>query len=39
MNDFVKVGNLQVARILYEFINAEALPGSKVNQEDRKSVV
>ncbi|MBU5211600.1 malate synthase G [Heyndrickxia oleronia] len=33
MNDFVKVGNLQVARILYEFINAEALPGSKVNQE------
>lgn len=33
MNDFVKVGNLQVARILYEFINAEALPGSKVDQE------
>lgn len=33
MNDFVKVGNLQVARILYEFINVEAIPGSKVDQE------
>lgn len=33
MNDFVKVGNLQVAQVLYEFINAEALPGSKVDRE------
>ncbi|MFB7303854.1 malate synthase G [Heyndrickxia sporothermodurans] len=33
MKDFVKVGNLQVAQVLYEFINAEALPGSKVDQE------
>ncbi|QQZ10099.1 malate synthase G [Heyndrickxia vini] len=33
MNDIVKVGNLQVAQVLYEFINAEALPGSKVDRE------
>ncbi|MFC3883611.1 malate synthase G [Bacillus songklensis] len=33
MKDYVKVGNLQVAPELYEFINSEALPGSGVDGE------
>jgi malate synthase len=33
MKDYVKIGNLQVARIFYEFINTEALPGSGLNSE------
>lgn len=33
MRDYVKEGNLQVARELYEFINSEAIPGSGLNQE------
>ncbi|MBU8878048.1 malate synthase G [Bacillus sp. FJAT-29790] len=33
MTNYSKVGNLQVANELYEFINAEALPGSEVEQE------
>ncbi|MGX1902265.1 malate synthase G [Thermolongibacillus altinsuensis] len=33
MKDYVKVGNLQVARIFYDFINSEALPGSGLNSE------
>ncbi|MFJ5624736.1 malate synthase G [Peribacillus loiseleuriae] len=33
MVDYVKVGNLQVAPVLFEFINKDGLPGSKLNQE------
>lgn len=33
MEQYVKVGNLQVAPVLYHFINSEALPGSGLNQE------
>jgi malate synthase len=33
MQDYVKVGNLQVARIFYEFINTEVLPESRVDSE------
>ncbi|PLR76067.1 malate synthase G [Bacillus sp. V3-13] len=32
MTDYVKTGNLQVARVFYEFINSEALPESGVDQ-------
>jgi malate synthase len=34
MTNYLKVGNLQVARELYEFINFEALPGSNVDQNE-----
>ncbi|RBW69803.1 malate synthase G [Bacillus taeanensis] len=33
MENYVKVGNLQVAEVLHEFINEEALPKSGVNRE------
>jgi malate synthase len=33
MQDYVKVGNFQVARIFYEFINTEVLPQSGVDSE------
>lgn len=33
MADYVKAGTLQVATELYEFINSEVIPGSKVDQE------
>ncbi|BDG47020.1 MULTISPECIES: malate synthase G [Parageobacillus] len=33
MGEYVKVGNLQVAKLFYEFINDEVLPGSEVNSE------
>ncbi|WP_173915455.1 malate synthase G [Halobacillus sp. Marseille-Q1614] len=33
MRDYIKVGNLQVAHNLYEFLNTKALPGSGVDQE------
>ncbi|MFB3163414.1 malate synthase G [Neobacillus sp. 179-J 1A1 HS] len=33
MSNYVNVGDLQVASQLYEFINAEALPGSQVDQD------
>lgn len=33
MTQYVKIGNLQVAEILADFINNEALPESKVNKE------
>jgi malate synthase len=33
MTNYNKVGNLQVASELFEFINSEALPGSQVEQE------
>jgi len=33
MSMYVKVGSLQVARELADFINSEALPGSQVDQE------
>jgi malate synthase len=33
MADYIKVGNLQVAPILYDFINIEGLPESKLDQE------
>lgn len=34
MAEYVKSGNLQVAKELYEFINSEVLPGSNVDQQD-----
>lgn len=33
MGEYVKVGNLQVASVLFEFINKDGLPGSGLNQE------
>ncbi|RUL54749.1 MULTISPECIES: malate synthase G [Lysinibacillus] len=33
MTNYIQVGNLQVASILYDFINNQALPGSEVDQE------
>ncbi len=33
MNEYIKVGNLQVASELYQFVNAEALPGSGLTTE------
>ncbi|MED4970096.1 malate synthase G [Parageobacillus toebii] len=33
MGEYVKVGNLQVAKLFYEFMNDEVLPGSEVNKE------
>jgi malate synthase len=33
MQDYVKVGNLQVARLFYEFINQEVLPESGIENE------
>lgn len=33
MSNYVNIGDLQVSRELYEFINSEALPGSQVDQE------
>ncbi len=33
MTNYVQTNNLQVASVLYEFINNEALPGSGVDQE------
>ncbi|WP_332649149.1 malate synthase G [Lysinibacillus sp. 54212] len=33
MSNYIKVGNLQVSSILFDFINAQALPGSGVEQE------
>jgi malate synthase len=33
MEQYVKAGNLQVAKLLYEFINEEVLPGSEVDGE------
>jgi malate synthase len=33
MTDRVTVGNLRVARVLYDFINNEALPGTDIDQD------
>lgn len=33
MSNYVDVGDLRVASVLYEFINSEALPGSQVDQD------
>jgi malate synthase len=33
MEQYVKVGNIQVAKLLYDFINEEVLPGSGVDGE------
>ncbi|SDO24421.1 malate synthase [Paenibacillus sp. yr247] len=33
MNEYIKVGNLQVAAVLYQFINSEALPDSGLTRE------
>jgi malate synthase len=33
MSDYVKVGNLQVARVFYEFLKDEVLPGTGLNSE------
>ncbi|MCA1023548.1 malate synthase G [Halobacillus litoralis] len=34
MQDYVKVGNLQVAPVLYEFINKQAVPDSGISSDD-----
>lgn len=34
MQNYIKVGNLQVAEILYQFVEAEVLPGIEVNTND-----
>lgn len=34
MTQYVKIGNIQVAQVLAEFINKNALPGSGVDQEE-----
>jgi len=33
MSNYVKVGRLQVATQLYQFVNSEALPGTRLSQE------
>src|SRR5690606_24135614 len=33
MQKYVKIANIQVAEMLYDFINTEALPGSNVDRE------
>ncbi|MET1177365.1 malate synthase G [Peribacillus simplex] len=33
MDEYVKIGNLQVAPVLFEFINKDGIPGSELNQE------
>ncbi|MCZ2257623.1 malate synthase G [Sporosarcina sp. G11-34] len=33
MQNYVKVDNLQVSQLLYNFVNSEVLPGSGINQE------
>lgn len=33
MRDYLKVGKLQIARVLYEFVNNEAIPGTGMNSE------
>ncbi|MFA8438457.1 malate synthase G [Pueribacillus sp. YX66] len=33
MADYVKVGNLQVAKVLYDFVNSEALPETGLDQD------
>lgn len=33
MVNYVKVGNLQVAQVLYHFINTEVVPGTGINQD------
>ncbi|MBN8234166.1 malate synthase G [Halobacillus kuroshimensis] len=34
MQDYVKVGNIQVAPVLYEFINKQAVPDSGISSDD-----
>lgn len=31
MTDRVSVGNLRIARVLYDFVNNEALPGTDID--------
>lgn len=33
MSEYVKVGNLQVAKVLYDFVNNEGLPGTGLDQD------
>lgn len=33
MNNYVKIGNIQVSEALYQFIREEALPGTQVDEE------
>lgn len=33
MRDYLKVGKLQIDRVLYEFVNNEAIPGTGMNNE------
>lgn len=33
VSDYVKVGNLQVAKVLYDFVNNEGLPGTGLDQD------
>ena len=34
MTEYVKVGNLQVAKELYDFVNSDVIPGSQVDGEE-----
>jgi malate synthase len=33
MTDRIKIGNLQIAKVLYDFVNAEALPGTGIDRD------
>ncbi len=33
MTDRIKIGNLQIAKVLYDFVNAEALPGTGIEKD------
>ena len=33
MSNYVKVGDLQVSQLLYEFVNSEALPNTGLDQK------
>ncbi|CKT19713.1 Malate synthase G GlcB [Mycobacterium tuberculosis] len=33
MTDRVSVGNLRIARVLYDFVNNEALPGTDIDPD------
>ena len=34
MTDRIEIGDLQVAKVLYDFINDEALPGTAIDRDD-----
>jgi len=39
MTDRIEIGDLQVAKVLYDFINDEALPGTDIDRDDFWSAV